>query len=227
MTDAEHEAGTVSGVVELREVTKTYPGRDGAPVVALPASTVAVGPGELVCVAGRSGSGKTTLLQIAAGLIAPSSGTVRWNGEELDGLGVDAITVRRARLMGFAFQAPSLVETLTVQENIAIGGAVVRVANPRERARSLVQTLGLAGLEGRFPRELSGGEQQRVALARSLFTDAPVVIVDEPTASLDRASAAVVIDVLRRAAQADKGVLVASHDPAVIAAADRVLHLDR
>lgn len=214
-------------IVDLEAVSKTYPGRDGQPVVALAQTTLGVASGEVVCVAGRSGSGKTTLLLIAAGLLAPSAGAVRWSGEDLDGLGMDGITSRRARLMGFAFQQPSLLDTLTVEENVGIGGAVVRVADGRTRARTLIRAFGLDGLGRRFPRELSGGEQQRVALARALFTEAPIVVADEPTASLDRAAAVVVIDVLRGAAGAGKGILLASHDPAVIEAADRVFRLER
>jgi ABC-type lipoprotein export system ATPase subunit len=214
-------------LILLREVTKTYPGRNGTPVVALPPTTLELRPGMVVCVAGRSGSGKTTLLQVAAGLLAPSAGEIRWRGESLDGLGVDALTTRRARLMGFTFQAPSLIEALTVEENAALGGAVVRVADARDRARALLRDLGLEGLERRMPRELSGGEQQRVALARALFTGAPALVADEPTASLDRAAADVVVAVMVAAAREGTGVLLASHDPGVIAAAGLVVRLER
>lgn len=188
--------------------------------------SLAVVPGQAVCVAGRSGSGKTTLLSIAAGLMSPSSGTVCWQGTSVYGLDDRERTQRRRGLIGMTFQNGGLIQTLTAVENVALPvlSRHERKAG-RERAQALLEQVGLAGRAQHFPSQLSMGEQQRVGLARALFASPPLLIVDEPTASLDRNTAGEVVDLLMSLREPRRAILLASHDEALIAKADAVITL--
>ncbi|MGH2467373.1 MAG: ABC transporter ATP-binding protein, partial [Candidatus Limnocylindrales bacterium] len=188
---------------------------------------LAVGQGDLVVVAGRSGSGKTTLLGIAAGLVEPSSGHVLWQGARVADLSADARARRRGSLIGIVFQNAALIETLTAAENVLVAAvpAGVRREDGR-RARELLGEQGLGARRDHDPSRLSGGERQRVALARALFADPPLLIVDEPTANLDRVTADGLIETLVRLAAAGRGLLVASHDRHLIDRATGLIRLE-
>jgi len=185
--------------------------------------------GAMWCIAGRSGSGKTSILRVAAGLSAPNDGEVRWDGEPLGDLDSDRLAERRRASLGYLDQGSQLVDDLTAIENVLIpvlpdGRRAVR--ERQERARQLLERFGIADRMEHLPRALSGGERQRVALSRALVTSPGILIVDEPTASLDRFWADEVIATLREHVQDGGLVLVASHDSAVMAGADHVLSLD-
>lgn len=219
---------TAEIVLELRGIGMVYP-RDGMPAPLRVLDDVAelVRGAELVVVAGRSGSGKTTLLNIAAALLAPTSGTVCWGNAELGSLVPSAVTALRARQIGVVFQGAALIDSLTAAENVALPALPRgRDADGRQRALDLLAAVGLPARTGHFPRQLSGGERQRTAIARALFNDPPLLLVDEPTANLDRASADAVIGLLAGLAAGGKGLLVASHDEHLIRRADRVLWLE-
>jgi ABC-type lipoprotein export system ATPase subunit len=214
-------------LVELEGIGMVFPSPAGGSIEVLRSMTFGVCGGELVVVSGRSGSGKTTLLRIAGGLLRPVAGEVRWNGEAVDGLSADALTKRRATHLGIVFQGAALIETLTAAENVAVPGLPQGLrASGRQRALDLLDEVGAGKRARHFPRQLSGGEQQRVAIARALFSDPPLLVVDEPTANLDRRSADGVIRLLAKQARSGRGLLVASHDPGLIAAADRVVELE-
>lgn len=219
---------TAEIVLELRGIGMVYP-RNGMPAPLRVLDDVAelVRGEELVVVAGRSGSGKTTLLNIAAALLAPSSGTVCWGDAELGPLAPSAIAALRARLVGVVFQGAALIDSLTAAENVALPALPRgRDADGRQRALDLLALVGLPARSGHLPRQLSGGERQRTAVARALFNDPPLLLIDEPTANLDRASADALIDLLAGLAADGKGLLVASHDEHLIRRADRVLWLE-
>jgi len=215
-------------LVALSGVSKVYPSRDGsAPIRVFEGIDLELRAGELVCVAGRSGSGKTTLLHIAAALISPTSGVVRWRGVDPAELGDAERSALRREMLGIVFQDAGLIGALTAAENVALPGLPAGLGqDARRRARELLELVGVAGRANHFPSQLSGGEQQRVGIARALFADPPVLIVDEPTSNLDRRTADAIIQLLTSIRTAGRGLLVASHDAHLIARADRVVPLD-
>jgi ABC-type lipoprotein export system ATPase subunit len=181
---------------------------------------------ELVAIRGRSGSGKSTLLHLLGGLDRPDAGRIALAGERVDGRRERELTVLRRRLVGFVFQFFHLIPELTGEENVLLaarlpGAGPAAVAN----ARRLLGELSLEEAGGRLPHQLSGGEQQRFAIARALVNDPAIVLADEPTGNLDTASGQVVLALLRAIADAGRAVVIVTHEPAVTASADRVLQL--
>jgi ABC-type lipoprotein export system ATPase subunit len=202
-------------------VRKVYPGAQ--PVVALGGVDLDVAAGEFLAVVGPSGGGKSTLLHLLGGLDWPEHGWVEVGGERIVPRDADHI---RARRVGFVFQAFHLVPELSGLENVLLAARVPGApALAAERGPELVERLGLSAVAGALPHELSGGEQQRFAIARALARDPDVVLADEPTGNLDAASGALVLDLLRGAAQAGRAVVVVTHEPEVTGRADRVLEL--
>jgi putative ABC transport system ATP-binding protein len=185
---------------------------------------VAVARGEIVAVMGASGSGKTTLLHCLAGILTPDSGEIRFAGRRIDTLGETERSRLRRERFGFVFQFGQLVPELTVEENVALPlllGGLRRSAALRS-ARELLDRLGLGGLGGRRSGELSGGQAQRVALARGLVAEPEVLFADEPTGSLDSLTGEQVMDLLVGTAR-ERGttVVLVTHEPRVAAYADR------
>ncbi len=179
----------------------------------------------LTILAGRSGSGKTTLLRIAIGLLAPTSGSIKWYGEPIHDLSDGKRTQWRRENVGVVLQGGGLIETLTAAENVALSEFGDRPAHDaRQRTVGLLETTGVGHRATHLPTQLSTGEQQRVAVARALYADPPLVVADEPTANLDRNNADSIIALFKGLA-VDRAVLVASHDPALIAEADTLLML--
>ena len=182
---------------------------------------LALDAGVMHCLAGRSGSGKTSILRVAAGLVRPTAGDVSWDGQRLGALRDDAITARRRELVGYLDQGGVLVAGLTALENVllpAVPGRRTRELEPR--ARELLRRLEVAHRASHRPDQLSMGERQRVALARALLLQPRVLMVDEPTASLDRVSADGVIRILSELRDEGIAILVAAHDEHLVDAAD-------
>jgi len=183
-------------------------------------------PGGELALAGPSGSGKTTFLHIIAGLILPTSGRVIISGQEITGLSEMERELFRARQIGYVFQNINLLESLTVLENILLAACFGRRLDRLERskrAQNLLERVGLAHRLQHFPRQLSRGEQQRVAIARSLINGAALILADEPTASLDGAAGRLVLDLLRAVCRENMATLIiASHDPGVLRCFNRV-----
>jgi putative ABC transport system ATP-binding protein len=185
-----------------------------------------VAAGELVAVVGRSGSGKSTLLHLLGGLDRPDAGTIEIDGDRLDHAGERTLARVRREKVGFVFQAFHLLPELSGLENVLLPARLSRNGDARRRGRALVEELGLSGVAERLPAVLSGGEQQRLSIARALVNDPIVVLADEPTGNLDPESGADVVDLLRRIARSGKAVLVVTHEQSVVQHADRVLRLD-
>jgi ABC-type lipoprotein export system ATPase subunit len=182
--------------------------------------------GEMVAVVGPSGSGKSTLLHVLGGLDRADAGTIEVAGRRLDGRPERVLTQVRRRDVGFVFQFFHLIPELTGEENVLLP-ARLRVDGPGapDRARALIADLGLAEPAARRPAELSGGEQQRLAIARALVNDPALVLADEPTGNLDQESGHRVLELLRRVASGERAVVLVTHDAEAAAIADRVLHL--
>ncbi|MCZ7423535.1 MULTISPECIES: ABC transporter ATP-binding protein [unclassified Micromonospora] len=195
-------------------------------VTALDDVTTSFASGTFTAVMGPSGSGKSTLLHCAAGLDRPTEGTVIIDGRRLDELGEDEVTRLRRERIGFVFQAFNLVSTLTAAQNVELP---LRLAGRRPSARDVTAALDAVGLTGRAghrPSELSGGEQQRVAVARALITRPAVVFADEPTGALDSAASRQILRLLRALVDDHRQtVVMVTHDPIAAAYADRVLLL--
>jgi ABC-type lipoprotein export system ATPase subunit len=208
-------------VIELVAVTVAHPGSGGSTLTIVEDYDLELEAGRMHCLAGRSGSGKTSILRVAAGLVPPTRGEVVWSGENLSGLRDDRITALRRSLVGYLDQGGVLVSGLTAIENVLLPAVPDR--RTRElapRATELLERLGVGERASHRPEQLSGGERQRVALARALLLEPTVIMVDEPTASLDRASADGVIALLRSLTADGTAVLVAAHDQHLIDAAD-------
>jgi ABC-type lipoprotein export system ATPase subunit len=182
--------------------------------------------GELVAVVGASGTGKSTLLHLLGALERPDAGRITIDGERVDGRSERDLTGLRRRRIGFVFQFFHLIPELTGAENVLLPTRLPGSSRgAAAHGRALIVRLGLEEAARRRPHELSGGEQQRLAVARALVMDPPVLLADEPTGNLDEASGALVLDLLRAAAAEGRTVLCVTHETSVTAAADRVLTL--
>ncbi len=200
--------------VELRAVWKLR-GAGRHSTQAVTDVSLAVEPGDFTLLEGPSGSGKTTLLALAAGLLTPDRGEVLLTNERVAALSPRARRRLRAMRVGFVFQRPNLLSRITILENVLISAQLAGLgsADGAKQASALLGELGIDHLAERYPGELSGGEEQRVAVARALVHRPAVIFADEPTASLDRASGAAVAESLQRLArERGSAVLVATHD---------------
>lgn len=181
--------------------------------------------GQLVAVTGPSGSGKSTLLHLLGALDRPDAGSVRIEGASISELPERDLALLRRRRLGFLLQFFSLLPTLTALENVAFPLLIDRVPNAKEQAEASLARVGLSHRLSHRPAQLSGGEQQRVALGRALVTLPAVVLADEPTGSLDSASGRKMLQLLRQAADAGQAIVIATHDTDAADYADRVLSL--
>jgi putative ABC transport system ATP-binding protein len=195
---------------------------------ALRGASIDVTAGEIVLLRGHSGSGKTTLLCALAGLLTPQHGTVRIDGVDLATLDTAARTRLRLERFGFVFQRFALIAALRARENVelVLRAAGVSASEARRRADETLDALGLAGKADRLPHELSGGEQQRVGIARALAKRPAIVFADEPTSSLDSAGGTEAARLLCRLAREDRAaVVIASHDERIAPFVDRVVEV--
>jgi len=182
--------------------------------------------GESVAVLGPSGSGKSSLLAIIAGLERADAGRVLLTGQDVGGLGEDALARLRGRSLGIILQAFHLLPTMTALENVAVPLELAGAVDARERAQAELEAVGLGHRLTHYPAQLSGGEQQRVAIARATAPRPQLLLADEPTGNLDSATGAAIIDLLfERAGKAGAGLLVITHDPAVAARAGRTVRM--
>lgn len=224
-----HETAELHGMaVQCLGVTKSF-GQGDSQVQALRGIDLNVPLGELNLLVGPSGCGKTTLISIIAGLLNPTSGTVRVLGNELTKLRSGQVTRFRGNRIGFVFQQYNLLPTLTAAENAAV--PLFIAGWPRAKAVSRAkETLAAVGLGDRvksLPSQLSGGQQQRVAIARALVHEPQLLVCDEPTAALDARSGQTVMDLLRKVAvQPDRAVIVVTHDSRVYHFGDRIIEME-
>jgi len=213
--------------VVVKDLVKIY-SLGSLEVQALRGLDLIIEEGEMIALIGPSGSGKTTLLNIIGGLDKASAGSVRVFDQEITRLGLGELVEFRRSIVGHVFQTMNLIPTLTAAENdelprVALGAPKAERIN---RVEELMQIVGLGDRMGHKPGELSGGEQQRVALAAALANDPPLILADEPTGELDTVNARIVVDYLSRVnTEMGKTILMVTHDPAVSRAADRILRI--
>ncbi|MGZ6640478.1 MAG: ABC transporter ATP-binding protein [Solirubrobacteraceae bacterium] len=212
-------------IVAARGLVKTF-GRGRAVRRVLDGADVSVAAGELVAIVGRSGTGKSTLLHLLGALDRPDAGEIELGGRRIDRRPERELVRVRREHVGFVFQFFHLVPELTGEENVLLPTRLPGTGPaPARRGRALIEHMGLNGAARRLPFELSGGEQQRLAIARALVHDPPLVLADEPTGNLDLEAGRVVLGLLRAAADEGRAVVIVTHDETVTAGADRVLTL--
>jgi putative ABC transport system ATP-binding protein len=229
VTDTQVRVGAASGPALLvaEDVRKVYRTGD-VEVAALRGLDLEVQAGELVAVMGPSGSGKTTLLNCLSGLDDIDGGRVFVGGRDLFAMRDAERTEHRARSMGFVFQSFNLIPVFTAVENVELPLLLVGIERrpARDRARAMLARVGLAGRERHRPNELSGGEQQRVTIARALVARPAIVWADEPTGNLDTAMAQQVMELLRQLnTEEGQTIVLVTHDPAIGAAAHRLIRM--
>jgi len=218
-----------SSLISVRGLDKTYQ-RGGEDIHVLQGLNLDVEAGEFVAFMGPSGSGKTTLLNLLGGLDVPSAGSIKVSGDEITNMSRGKLTEWRARHVGFVFQVYNLIPVLTAYQNVELPLLLTRLSKA-ERRKHVETALSLVGLQDRmnhYPRQLSGGQEQRVTIARAIVSDPTFLLCDEPTGDLDRKSADEVMElILRLVREYKKTVLMVTHDPLVAERANTILHLEK
>lgn len=219
----------VDPVVTLSHITKTY-SRGGMEVSVLRDLSFIIPAGTFLAIMGPSGSGKSTLLNLMAGIDRPTSGSVVVAGTQLDGLSEGDLARWRARHIGYVFQTYNLIPVLTAAENVELPLALTHLSR-RERAEHVKTALRLVGLADRmdhYPRQLSGGQEQRVGVARAIVSDPTMILADEPTGNLDRESAEDILTLLARLnRELGKTIVMVTHDPRAAERAQMIRHLEK
>ncbi len=216
-----------TALVEARDLTRIW-GKGNAAQIGVSGVDLDINAGELVALIGPSGSGKSTLGALIAGIDKPTSGSLVVNGTRIDRLKTDRLAAWRGANVGIVFQDFHLLPTLTATENVELAlelGADVGRRQRRLAAQAALEQVGLAGHARKLPAQMSGGEQQRVGIARAMVTRAPLVVADEPTGALDQANGHAVFDLLAGLAGAGTTVIFITHDLSLAAAADRVVSM--
>ncbi len=214
-------------IIRTESLTKIYQD-NGVPVTALNEVSLSIAAGEFAVIAGPSGSGKTTLLNLVGALDKPTSGKVFLEGADLSRMSRNALSELRLQKIGFVFQAYNLIPVLTALENIEFTMMLAGLGEKerKERAFSVMKELGIAELAHKRPNEMSGGQQQRVAVARAIVNNPSIVLADEPTANLDTATGADLLNLMERMNRDRQITFVfSSHDPQVIERAKRLIML--
>ncbi len=215
-------------ILLAEQLEKTFGGGSAAGVTAVRGVDLAVDEGEFVAITGASGSGKSTLLHMLGGITRPSGGRVLLEGVDLATLDDDALAEIRRRRIGFVFQRYNLLPELSLAENVALPLVLdgVSEARCRDAARQALEAVGMAHRAEHRPDALSGGEQQRGAVARALVTDPAILLADEPTGALDSINSANVLELLQRLVRdRHQTVILVTHDPGIAAAAGRIVRM--
>jgi putative ABC transport system ATP-binding protein len=216
-------------LVQIRNVSKVYRrGKQSVPV--LENLSLDIARGDFLALMGPSGSGKTTLLNLIGGLDQPTSGEILIGGERIDRLSSGALAAWRARHVGFVFQFYNLLPVLSAERNVELPLLLTRMggAERLQRARTALEIVGLKDRARHKPKELSGGQEQRVAIARAIVSDPSLLVCDEPTGDLDRATADEILRLLQRLnREYGKTIVMVTHDPKAAEFARHTLHLDK
>ena len=218
-----------SGLIQVRDLDKTYR-RAGEDIHVLQGLNLDVAPGEFIAFMGPSGSGKTTLLNLLGGLDVPTRGSITVAGDEITHMSAGKLTEWRARHVGFVFQMYNLIPVLTAFQNVELPLLLTKLskAERRSHVETALSVVGLADRMHHYPRQLSGGQEQRVTIARAIVSDPTFLLCDEPTGDLDRKSADEIMALIEELVGAHhKTVLMVTHDPVVAARAHSTLHLEK
>jgi len=216
-------------MIHARELCKAYE-RGGETLQVLDRLHLEMDEGRFYALMGPSGSGKTTLLNLIGGLDDLDSGELLVAGENIDELSGSELARRRAETVGFVFQGFNLIPVLTALENVMVPLALTPLsrAQRRQHAEHALELVGMSDRAKHRPKQLSGGQEQRVAIARAIVTDPKIVLADEPTGDLDRASADQVLEMMQRLnREMKKTILMVTHDPAAATYAEKIVHLDK
>ena len=221
--------GSSSALIQVRGLNKTYR-RGGENIQVLQGLNLDVDKGDFVAFMGPSGSGKTTLLNLLGGLDVPTAGTISVDGDEITHMAGSKLTQWRARHVGFIFQMYNLIPVLTAFQNVELPLLLTKLSKS-QRKQHVETALAIVGLSDRmhhYPRQLSGGQEQRVTIARAIVSDPTFLLCDEPTGDLDRKSATEVMQLIEElVAKHGKTVLMVTHDPLIAARAHTTLHLEK
>ena len=221
--------GDSNALISARNLSKTYR-RGSEEIQVLQGLNLDVDAGDSVAFMGPSGSGKTTLLNLLGGLDVPTHGSIRVAGDEVTSMSAGKLTAWRGRHVGFVFQMFNLIPVLTAFQNVELPLLLTRLSKSerRQHVEAALNLVGLADRMNHYPRQLSGGQEQRVAIARSIVTDPTFLLCDEPTGDLDRKSADDVMALLEQLVSSHKKtLLLVTHDPRAAERAQVVLHLDK
>lgn len=222
-------SGGQSGLIQVRDLDKTYR-RGGEEIHVLQGLNLDVEKGEFIAFMGPSGSGKTTLLNLLGGLDVPTRGSITVAGDEITSMSANRLTEWRARHVGFIFQMYNLIPVLTAFQNVELPLLLTKLskAERREHVETALSVVGLADRMNHFPRQLSGGQEQRVTIARAVVSDPTFLLCDEPTGDLDRKSADEIMALIEElVGKHSKTILMVTHDPVVAARAHTTLHLEK
>jgi putative ABC transport system ATP-binding protein len=220
---------STEALATVRELHKIYT-RGGQRVDVLKGIDLDIPSGDFLALMGPSGSGKTTLLNLLGGLDTPTSGTIGIGGDRLDRMSQAGLSAWRARHIGFVFQLYNLLPMLTAARNVELPLLLTRLSGAERRKRVAValEVVGLAERANHYPRQLSGGQEQRVGIARAIITDPTLLLCDEPTGDLDRKAGDEILDLLQHLNEVEgKTIVMVTHDPHAAARARRTLHLDK
>jgi putative ABC transport system ATP-binding protein len=216
-------------LVTLRNLSKSFR-RDSQSIAVFDGINLEFAAGSFTVLMGPSGSGKSTLLNLLAGLDRPTAGTVVVGDAEVSSMSLGRLAEWRSRHVGFVFQSYNLLPVLTAYQNVELPLLLTRLSKA-ERREHVMTALGMVGLTDRaehFPRQMSGGQEQRAAIARAIVSDPTIILLDEPTGQLDAKSAAEILALLQRLnREFRKTIIMVTHDPHAAAAAGAVLHLDK
>jgi len=218
-----------SGLIQVRDLDKTYR-RAGEDIHVLQGLNLDVAQGEFIAFMGPSGSGKTTLLNLLGGLDVPTRGSITVAGDEITHMSAGKLTEWRARHVGFVFQMYNLIPVLTAFQNVELPLLLTKLskAERRSHVETALSVVGLADRMHHYPRQLSGGQEQRVTIARAIVSDPTFLLCDEPTGDLDRKSADEIMALIEELVGTHhKTVLMVTHDPVVAARAHSTLHLEK
>jgi putative ABC transport system ATP-binding protein len=213
-------------LIDIKNVRKQYSSGEDV-VEALSGVDISIESGEFITIMGQSGSGKSTLLSVLGGMNHPTSGDVEMAGVKLYQLPGEKLADFRAQNLGFVFQSFNLISYLTAIENVMLPLAIVRMSTAAKKsaARQVLERVGLGGKLDRLPNQLSGGEQERVAIARAIVNNPHILLADEPTGNLDSRTSEEVMTLFRELNDAGQTVVMVTHNPENGAYADRTIHL--
>ena len=213
-------------MIEISELTKTLYG-GGHKVEILKSIGLTIPSGQFIAITGHSGSGKTTLLSLIAGLDNPSRGTIKIDGQDITKLNEDELALLRGKRFGFIFQNYHLIPTLTALENVVLSAELNNTPGATKKSEDLLGMVGLGDRQHHYPAQLSGGEQQRLSLARAFVNEPNIILADEPTGNLDSKNSNRIIELIRELHRVKQAtIILVTHEPQVAKQSQRILTLE-